>query len=221
MITLPRTDEAVCNVCGGDRFMRGPNERLSSTRKLPRCVACKSLERHRQLRQVYARFPRDMLAAMKVLQMSPDISVAPEWFAAFEVSVYAGDNSLDLEAIDRPDAHYDLVVCNHVLEHVEHDREGFRELLRITRPEGFIQVTVPTPYTREHTTELGYPDEGAFGHWRAYGADLVERFAETAPDAHLVHVEVFDPVTDAGGYVYFWSHSARTAQRLTDLMSIG
>ena len=218
MITLPRAADTACNVCGGTTFMLGPNERLSSTRKPPRCTSCKSLERHRQLRLVYARLPREMLSRFDVLQMSPDISVVAEWFASFEVSVFGGENSLDLQAIDRPDARYDLVVCNHVLEHVENDRQGFRELMRITRPEGFIQVTVPTPYTRQHTKELGYPDEGAFGHWRAYGADLVERFAEAAPGVHLVQVEAFDPVTDAGGYVYFWSYSQATARRLEELM---
>jgi hypothetical protein len=105
------------------------------------------------------------------------------------------------------------VVCNHVLEHVEDDCTGFRELLRIPRPKGFIQVTVPTPYTRERTKEFGFPKEGAFGHWRAYGQDLVERFAEAAPAARLVQVEAFDPVTDAGGYIYFWSTAAQTAAR--------
>jgi SAM-dependent methyltransferase len=218
LITLPPAREPRCNVCGGDTFMHGPNGRLSSTRELPRCTECLSLERHRQLRRVYARIPPEVLAAMEVLQMSPDVSVERGWFASYEVSVFGGENHLDLEAIDRPDGRYDLVICNHVLEHVRDDRRGFSELLRITREAGFIQVTVPTPYTRETTKELGYPDEGAFGHWRAYGRDLVERFAEVAPEARLVQVEVFDPVTAAGGYVYFWSRSEATADRLRGWM---
>jgi len=221
MITLPLRRDAHCNVCGGDAFMRGPNDRLSSTREPPRCTECLSLERHRQLRQVYARIPREVLATLDVLQMSPDVSVEPSWFAACEVSVFGGENHLDLEAIDRPDRRYDLVICNHVLEHVRDDRRGFRELLRITRPDGLLQVTVPTPYTRETTKELGQPDEGAFGHWRAYGRDLVQRFAEVSPDAHLVQVEVFDPVTAAGGYVYFWTPSEATASRLRGWMGGG
>ena len=218
MITLPLERDGRCNVCGGTTFMRGPNERLSSTRELPRCVECLSLERHRQLREVYRRIPTEVLRTLEVLQMSPDVSVEADWFASCEVSVFGGRNSLDLEDIDRPDGSYDLVICNHVLEHIEHDRQGFRELMRITRPQGFLQVTVPTPYTRAHTKELGYPDEGAFGHWRAYGRDLVERFAEARPGAELVQVEVFDPVTAAGGYVYFWTLDPATAARLRGWM---
>ncbi len=213
-ISLPSAGERACNVCGGNAFMRGPNDRLSSTRKPPRCVECLSLERHRQLRLAWQRIPAAELARLAVLQMSPDVSVDEAWFGCYEVSVFGGSNSLDLEAIDRPDGHYDLVICNHVLEHVENDRQGFRELLRITRPEGFVQITVPTPYTRASTKELGFPDEGAFGHWRAYGRDLVERFQEAAPGVHALEVEAHDPVTDAGGYVYFWSMSAATAARL-------
>ncbi len=217
-VTLPLAADPRCNVCGADAFMRGPNDRLSSTRKPPRCVECLSLERHRQLRQVYARIPPRELARARVLQMSPDVSVHKDWFADYEVSVFGGSNSLDLQAIDRPDAHYDLVICNHVLEHVQDDRQGFRELMRITHAMGFVQITVPTPYTRRSTKELGYPDEGAFGHWRAYGRDLLERFQAAVPGVHAVEVEVFDPVTGAGGYVYLWTMSAQTAARLLGWM---
>jgi SAM-dependent methyltransferase len=221
MITLPRAAERRCNVCGGEEFMHGPNNRLSATRELPRCVECLSLERHRQLRTVYARIPDEVLAGLEVLQMSPDVSVQPDWFARYEVSVFGGSNSLDLEAIDRPDAGYDLVICNHVLEHVKHDRQGFRELLRITRAHGFVQITVPTPYTRATTREFDEPDGGAFGHWRAYGQDLVEHFSAALPGVHLVQVEAFDPVTQAGGYIYFWTLSKDTAARLHGWMSAG
>ena len=113
MITLPRAADTACNVCGGTTFMLGPNERLSSTRKPPRCTSCKSLERHRQLRLVYARLPREMLSRFEVLQMSPDISVVADWFASFEVSVFGGENSLDLQALVRALHHRVLSVCCH------------------------------------------------------------------------------------------------------------
>ena len=49
----------------------------------------------------------------------------------------------------------------------------------------------------------------------------MERFAEAEPGAGLVQVEVFDPVTDAGGYVYFWSMSEATVERLRGWMREG
>jgi len=142
------SNQARCNICRGTQFEPGPNERKSATGKLPRCTRCRSLERHRQLRQVYAQIPDRYLSGLDVLQLSPDIGVDPIWFSCYEISLFGGDNSLDLEAIDRMDASYDLVICNHVLEHVADDRKGLQELIRIARPEGLIQITVPSPYAR-------------------------------------------------------------------------
>jgi len=205
---------AACNICGGTQFEPGPNQRMSSTGRAPRCTQCRSLERHRQLRRVYAFLPADFLAGLDVLQLSPDIGVDPAWFRSYEVSEYGGANSLDLQAIDRPDARYDLVICNHVLEHVADDRQGLRELLRVTRPEGFVQITVPSPYTRATTVDWGFPDARAHGHYRGYGRDFLARFGQARADARLLQVEVFDPVTDAGSYVYLWTASEACARRL-------
>ncbi len=205
---------ARCNICGGTQFVLGPNDRKSSTGKPPRCNRCQSLERHRQLRQVYAQLPDDYLAGLKVLQLSPDIGVDPAWFDSYEVSVFQGDNSLDLEAIDRKDASYDLVICNHVLEHVANDREGMRELMRITRPKGLIQITVPAPYTRALTVDWGFPQKESHGHYRGYGKDFLQRFAQAEPDAMVIQVEAIDEVTDAGGYVYLWSSDMSLIRQL-------
>jgi SAM-dependent methyltransferase len=198
-------NDAKCNICEGTQFEPGPNDRRSATGRLPRCKNCRSLERHRQLRQVYAQLPVDYLSNLDVLQLSPDIGVDPAWFKSYEVSVFEGDNSLDLEDIDRADASYDLVICNHVIEHVANDRKGLQELMRITRPNGFIQITVPSPYTREVTVDWGYPKKQAHGHYRGYGKDFLQLFSQAVPDATVLQVEVIDEVTDAGGYVYLWS----------------
>jgi len=49
---------------------------------------------------------------------------------------------LNIECIDEPDSSYDLVICYHVLEHIEKDENAIRELYRILRPNGkaFIQT---------------------------------------------------------------------------------
>jgi SAM-dependent methyltransferase len=210
----PGPAAAACNICGGTRFEPGPNGRMSGNGRAPRCSRCRSLERHRQLRRVYAFLPPEFLAGLEVLQLSPDIGVDPAWFRSYEVSEYGGANSLDLQAIDRPDARYDLVICNHVLEHVADDRQGLRELLRITRAEGFVQITVPSPYTRAATLDWGYPDARAHGHYRGYGRDFLARFAEARSDAHVLQLEVFDPVTEAGSYVYLWTAGPARANQL-------
>jgi len=195
-------DDTKCNICAGTKFEPGPNERLSATGKPPRCKDCRSLERHRQLRQVYAQLPNKYLNELDVLQLSPDIGVDPAWFNSYEVSVFEGENSLNLESIDRADASYDLVICDHVLEHVADDRQGLRELMRITRPNGLVQITVSSPYKRAVTVDWGYEKKEAHGHYRGYGKDFLQLFPQAEPGATVLQVEATDDVTAAGGYVY-------------------
>ncbi len=207
------SSDALCNVCGGEEFVPGPNGRISRTGKPPRCAGCGSLERHRQLRQVYGQFPASYLAGLEVLQLSPDVGVDPGWFGAYEVSVYGSENSLDLEHIERPAGRYDLVICNHVLEHVADDRRGLAELMRIVRADGFVQLTVPSPHTQERTVDWGYPRDDAHGHYRGYGRDVIELFGAAVPRTTVLEVHATDDVTSVGGYVYLWTSSNSLSAR--------
>jgi SAM-dependent methyltransferase len=163
---------------------------------------------------VFARIGLEALADMAALQLSPDIGVDPGWFRIYELSEFGGANSLDLEAIDRPDAGYDLVICNHVLEHVANDRQGYRELLRIIRPEGFLQFTVPSPHSQAQTVDWGYARPESNYHYRGYGADLVERFRDACPEARMLVVEAIDPVTGRADFIYL---STRSESRFRSL----
>lgn len=42
-----------------------------------------------------------------------------------------------------PDGHFDKVILSEVLEHLEDDRAGLREVTRVVRPGGIIAITVP------------------------------------------------------------------------------
>lgn len=48
-----------------------------------------------------------------------------------------------LEQLPFTDGRFDLVTCLDVLEHLDDDRPGLEELLRVTRPGGWLVVTVP------------------------------------------------------------------------------
>ena len=43
------------------------------------------------------------------------------------------------------DATFDLVLCTEVLEHIAEDEQALDELARVTAPEGWLLITVPTP----------------------------------------------------------------------------
>ena len=129
------------------------------------------------------------------LQFSTDPSIDKRWFKSLEVSIYGHRNSLDLQAIDRADGAYDAVVCNHILEHVPDDRASMRELVRITKPTGFVFISVPNPATKKVTSDWGYPDEKHHGHYRVYGMDIVDKLKSEIGSRTLLRLTASDPVT--------------------------
>lgn len=49
----------------------------------------------------------------------------------------------DLTRLAVPDATYDCILCNHVLEHIADDTKALRELRRVLRPGGLLLLGVP------------------------------------------------------------------------------
>ena len=91
----------------------------------------------------------------------------------------------------------DVVICNHILEHVEDDRKALRELHRILRPNGWGVVLVPQDYERETTFEddsITSPEErarifGQYDHRRIYGRDYAQRVAECGFEVEEIDYE--------------------------------
>lgn len=212
---------AVCNFCGSSEFVPGPRGRLSKDNMPPRCKRCGSLERHRALRQLYLALKNICsLDQYSCLQISNDVSVKEEWFGEYELSVYGGENSIDLQQIERPDNNYRLVVCNHVLEHVEDDVKALSELIRIFREDGFLELSVPSPATRKKTQDWGYPKEDMFGHYRTYGIDIEDKFKRVL-DHHMCYLKVtiLDPVTKKKDMCFLFFKSKEFASSLIESLS--
>lgn len=209
LLTPPGGHEPVrCGICGSEDFGPGPGGRLSATGTPPACRRCGSLERHRIIREVWDCFPVGFLRWQRVLQFSEDPSVEAGWFLEYEVSDFEEENSLDLQAIDRPDDSYDIVICNHVFEHVPHDAPAFSETLRILKPDGLLQFSVPNPKARAVTEDWGFPKPEQWGHYRVYGRDIVDRISQAVPGVHLLSIDVKDGVTLVEDFVYFASSDA-------------
>ncbi len=203
-----------CNICGNNTFGGGPGGRMSVTGASPRCEKCQSLERHRAYKRVFEKLVDESYKLKKFLQFSQDGTVVPEWFASHEVSVYGGENSLDLQKIERGNYEYDIVMCNHVLEHVPYDNSALNELLRITKKDGFVFLTVPSPASKESTTDWGYPKEEDHGHYRIYGKDFEKMLSRYLPNAWILSVKAIDTVTESDDIVYFLTHSKLGANHI-------
>jgi len=78
---------------------------------------------------------------------------------------------------------YDVVFCNHVLEHIEDDKKAMSELLRVLKPGGMGIFQIPQELDREKTYEdftITSPEErakhfGQYDHVRIYGKDYFDR----------------------------------------------
>jgi len=69
------------------------------------------------------------------------------------------------------DASFDKIICSEVLEHVEDDEQGIRELVRVLKPGGALALTVPTYLTEAvyWTLDEDYYNHPG-GHVRKYRA---------------------------------------------------
>lgn len=180
---------------------------MAVTGTSPRCETCQSLERHRAIRGFFDKiFDKTLFADLEVLQFSKDSAIKPEWFRKYEYSVYEGHNSLDLQDIGRNSGSYDLVICNHVMEHVPNDGDALRELTRIIKQDGIVFLTVPDPTRRKRTVEWGFPDMSRHGHYREYGSDIVQRFDLHIPSVFVVRVALEDSVTRTPDTAFILAH---------------
>ena len=172
-----------------------------------RCPSCGSLERHRLIWLTILR--RDIIgpghsflhfAAEPLLRRKLQPMVAR--YASAELRTDApADLVLNIEAIDLPDASYDRIMCNHVLEHVD-DRLALAELYRVLRSGGVVFLTAPIVEGWAHSYENPDITDGTgrllhFGqrdHIRIFGKDLRDRIraagfgldeaTATEPDVH-------------------------------------
>lgn len=99
---------------------------------------------------------------------------------------------MDITAIGYPDAHFDAIICNHVLEHIIDDRQAMRELYRVLQPGGWAILQVPLSQrltaTFEDPSVTSEADrERVFGqkdHVRIYADDYQDRLRSVGFDVH-------------------------------------
>jgi SAM-dependent methyltransferase len=154
------------------------------------CWRCGSLERHRLVSVWLGRNPRLLAGAPGILHIAPEPALRPLLEAAARRYVCGdrdrtfGELALDVTALPFEDATFDVVVCNHVLEHVPDDRAAMRELRRVLCPGGWALLLVPDVDAERTDEDPGLTDpeqrEARFGqmdHVRRYGLDYVDRLS--------------------------------------------
>lgn len=164
------------------------------------CPSCLSLERHRLIwlylreRTPFFQQPLDVL------------HIAPEqcFMKAFEKQ--HGDRyitadlesplakvKMDIHHMPFADRSFDVVLCNHVLEHVDSDIHAMTEIHRVLRPGGFAILQVPffapVPDVTKEDPSITNPRErevhfGQDDHVRKFGKDYADRINRSGLVAH-------------------------------------
>lgn len=161
-------------------------------RKNVLCPNCRSTDRER-LVYLYllhrTDFFRERPQQKKVLHVAPEKNLETKLRAAdFEeyttCDLHRGDVDLNYDISDLPldDHSFDLIICNHVLEHVYDVQRALSELYRVLRPEGRAILQVPIspilPGTIEDS-EITSPEDRA---WKFGQSDHRRIFGEDFPD---------------------------------------
>ena len=153
-----------------------------------------SLERHRQM-WLYLQNETDFFTKnYKVLHIAPE----QEFLRRFKKMKNLDYTSADLyspivdvkaDILDLPfeNESFDIIFCNHVLEHIEDDQKAMSELYRVMRKDGWGIFQVPMKNCLEKTYEdfsIKDPKErqkhfGQYDHVRWYGMDYFDRLKKS------------------------------------------
>jgi len=209
---------ASCNVCGESSFQPGPFKRLSMTGRLPCCVGCGSLERHRIARRVMDLLPDSLIAGKRVLQFSMDSSVNKARVSEHRVSEYGASDSLDMQAIAVEDGRYDWIVSHHVVNSVENDVKGLREMLRVVGPKGAVLISVGGTCDR-FDTQIFSEATGPYLAFKHYGGDFVERFYDHVPNASALELVATDPCTATLDVIFIYSREIELLREIGRVMA--
>ena len=186
-----------CPVCGTKRRKFLPYGYVIS-RDNALCPNCLSLERHRLLWLWLQRESVLFEQRPRLLHVAPEVCLMRHLrrtyagggneadYVTADLESPLADLHFDIQQIPLEDESFDVVFCNHIMEHVEDDLRAMRELYRVMRRGGWGVILSPVELDRATTFEDdSITDEaertrifGQYDHRRVYGRDYADRLRE-------------------------------------------
>lgn len=149
-----------------------------------------SLERHRLLWLYLQRETDFFTTPKKVLHFAPEQAFYKRFrkqpnldYTTTDLESPLADVKADICNLPFENNSFDIILCNHVLEHIPDDTKAMQELYRILRPGGMGIFQIPQDMSREVTFQddtITDPKErtlifGQYDHVRVYGLDYFDK----------------------------------------------
>ncbi len=149
-----------------------------------------SLERHRLL-WLYLRGNTNFFTkSIKLLHFAPEQAFYKRFkklknieYVTTDLNSPLADVKADICNLPFDDNSFDVILCNHVLEHIPNDTKAMQELYRILKPGGWGVLQIPQDLNRTTTFEDNSITDknerakifGQYDHVRIYGRDYFEK----------------------------------------------
>lgn len=149
-----------------------------------------SLERHRLL-WLYLKNETDFFSKPhKMLHFAPEQAFYKRFrnlknlnYTTTDLNSPLADVKADICDLPFEDQTYDIIFCNHVLEHIPDDTKAMQELFRVLKPGGMAILQIPQDLSRattfEDNTIIDRKERakifGQYDHVRIYGRDYFDK----------------------------------------------
>ncbi|NIK91300.1 class I SAM-dependent methyltransferase [Mangrovimonas sp. CR14] len=149
-----------------------------------------SLERHRLLWLFLTKETNFFTDHLKVLHFAPEQAFYKRFrniphldYTTTDLNSPLADIKADICNLPFDDNTYDVILCNHVLEHIPDDTQAMKELYRVMKPGGWGVFQIPQDLNRATTFEDNSITDkkerakifGQYDHVRVYGRDYFDK----------------------------------------------
>ncbi len=166
------------------------------------CPSCLSLERHRLIWLFLQQKTNFFSQKLSVLHLAPEHcfmnrfeKVHGDNYITADIESPLAKVKMDIHQIPFGENTFDVVLCNHVLEHVQNDIAAMGEIRRVLKPGGWAILQVPffspVPETTLEDPSITDPRErekayGQDDHVRRFGKDYASRIQKSGltPEAN-------------------------------------
>ncbi len=200
-----RGNEVTCNICGrqfsGLRPVVGRHadgSLFEIQNHTGRCWLCDSYPRSRQL-YYWLHNDYKILQAdkIKILHVAPEVQISnrirkyknvdyiciDKHCEGYKYPDYVNDG--DICNLEFGDNSFDMLICNHVLEHIKDDIAAMKEIKRVLKKNGVAILMIPIDFELDKTIEEAMDENlsatereerfGQYDHVRLYGQDYFDR----------------------------------------------